>query len=1409
MPPKLESKGAEPPEAGKLEALIENQQLMLKMLLEKDEKREAEARQREIEARNREETLLKRLQELSVAPHRSSLENGLSLETDSATIVAAMGARIPLFEYEEESGSTFEKWVQRFEDSVLLEGAKITDADQRSLLISKLNTQTYSMFTDHILPRTPAQLDYVEAKEILTDLFGEKISLFRRRYNAFRVVKANADDFKTYSAKVNQLCERGRLKEMTESDIKCLLFVAGLQESAHRDLRKRLLRLLECGTAKTLKELTHECETSLMFSRDAELQQTEQVMVGKIKQKWQPKEKRKRLNSNKESAKESAKPPNKDKCFKCGNIGHWARNCRVKVKPSSKVNTVVNVCHVSSLRRSIVIQIRNIDVTMQLDTGAEVTIIDAVTWHRLGQPKLERASLELKAANGSSIDTLGVFETEFAVKGLRGQGNCFVTENIMLLGMEWISQIKPFTDCFNAMCLLVEQTNTDLATELKQMYPDVFNENLGRCTKLKAELVVKNGATPVFVPKRKVPFAIEETVNKELDRLVKMGVITPVSYSSWASPIVPVRKKNGEIRICADYSTGLNDALELNRHPLPTPEEIFAKINGGTVFSQVDLKDAYLQIEMSEESKELLTINTSRGLYRYNRLPFGVKSAPGIFQSVMDNLIAGLPGCATYLDDIVVSGTSETDHDENVRALFKRIAEFGIRVRLEKCAFKEKCIKFLGFIVDSQGRRPDPEKTKAIEAMPRPNNLSEVESFLGMVSFYGTFVPKMREYRAPLDALKKKNTKFLWTDECEKAFINLKSTVNSGLLLCHYDPKKPIIVAADASEKGLGAVITHKFPNGSEKAICHVSRALTAAEKNYSQTEKEGLAIIFAVRKFHRYIYGRKFTLLTDHKPLLGIFGRKQGISAHSANRLQRWCLTLMAYDFDIQFRSTTNFGQADALSRLIPKRQSVEEDVVIAAVEADVTTHWETTISSLPVTLADVERATNRDYILNTVADCVKTGDWPECHKGSALYNFRSLASRLSLHKGCLFLGHRIVVPHGIKNQILKMLHRGHPGQTRMKLLARSYVYWIGLDKDINLMVERCNSCQKAAKMPLRTELTPWPETCKPMERVHCDFAGPVNGRMYLVVVDSYSRWPEILQMAQTTTLATIRRLEEIFARFGFPETLVSDNGSQFTSSEFARFCKQNGISHIRSPPYFPQSNGLAERFVDTFKRGMIKNEKAESDISALSEFLMAYRMTPCAAAEGQLSPAELFIGRNLCTPLTELKLKPNPVSKNSKGRKDVMTRNYNRRHGARKKQYSRGDCVFARDYRSQGKVHWLPGKVLNVLGKSIYEVLMAENNVIWKRHCNQLRPRASVIEPIQLPQPEDFDVHTPPLPTNDNSTTVRSPDTSSILPSTLDRPLSSSSREQLNSNQLRRSSRQCSEPRRLQINPKFNSYD
>ena len=360
--------------------------------------------------------------------------------------------------------------------------------------------------------------------------------------------------------------------------------------------------------------------------------------------------------------------------------------------------------------------------------------------------------------------------------------------------------------------------------------------------------------------------------------------------------------------------------------------------------------------------------------------------------------------------------------------------------------------------------------------------------------------------------------------------------------------------------------------------MVYASRTLSASEGNYSQIEKEALSLVFGIQKFHTYLYGRKFTLVTDHKPLTIVLGPKHGIPSMAAARFQRWALLLSAYTYKIEFKCTQDHANADGLSRLPQgKRQppSTNSAFVIGQIQA------------LPVTAEKLEAATRQNPILSQLIHFVREG-WPT-NTAEEYRPFKERQQELTTQGQVVLSGSRVIVPLKLKPVILEELHRNHPGVLRMKALARSYLWWPGLDGELEKYVQQCEAYQSVRNALAPAPLHPWLWPTKPWMCVHVDFAGPFQGKMYFIVVDAHSKWPEVIPMSTTTTSnQTIAVLRQLFAAHGLPQQLVSDNGPQFISEEFATFHKMNGIKHICCSPYHPSSNGQAEHFVQTFKRAM-----------------------------------------------------------------------------------------------------------------------------------------------------------------------------------------------------------------------------
>jgi transposase InsO family protein len=506
----------------------------------------------------------------------------------------------------------------------------------------------------------------------------------------------------------------------------------------------------------------------------------------------------------------------------------------------------------------------------------------------------------------------------------------------------------------------------------------------------------------------------------------------------------------------------------------------------------------------------------------------------------------------------------------------------------------------------------------------------------------------------------------------------------------------------------LGAVLSHRMPNGDKKPVGFASRTLSKAEKNYSHLDKEALAIIYGVKKFHQYLHGRRFEIKTDHKPLTHIFNESRATPTMASGRIQRWALTLGAYDYTIQYKEGKNMANADALSRLPLKSSPVEVPRLSELVH--LVEHLEFTL----ISCKQIKLWTDHDTTLSRIRTWVLEG-WPD--KGSTdddpdLQPYFRRKNELSSEGGCVLWGNRVVVPVKGRKHALGMLHEAHPGIVRMKALARAYLWWPGMDRDIEQCVKLCNECQSLRKMPPAAPPHPWVRPDRPWSRVHIDYAGPFLGKMFLLAIDAHSKWLEVHATNTSTSTATIELLRKTFASLGLPEVIVSDNATTFTSEEFTEFL--NGIRHVRSAPYHPASNGLVERAVQTFKDSM-KRLTSGSLETRLSRFLFRYRITPHTSTG--TSPSELMWGKRLRSPLDLLVPSKSPSNEELPRPLDnspTLTR-----------QFYVNDRVYARSYSSGPR--WLPGVVVKTKGNVMYEVRLNDDRVVV-RHLDQLRSRAAL---------------------------------------------------------------------------------
>ena len=494
-------------------------------------------------------------------------------------------------------------------------------------------------------------------------------------------------------------------------------------------------------------------------------------------------------------------------------------------------------------------------------------------------------------------------------------------------------------------------SKTETLSEILRRHDKVFNKGLGTIKGFKADIKLQDDANSVFCKAQPVPYALCQKVQEELDPLESQGVVKKVEQSDWASPIVCVPKKGGSISICGDFKVPMNRVLLDNPYPLPDTEDVFATLGGGTLFSKIDLSNACQEKELTADSQHYLTVNTHKGLYAYQRLTYGIASAPAIFQSTMDQILQGMDKVRCHRDDILI----RTEPHEDLQVLdevLTRLEKHGILAKRSKCEFMVLSVEFLGYRVDREGRHPTDEKIAPIKGALSSKNVTELRSSLGLLNYYGNFIPNLSTLLQLLHELPRKGVKWAWTEESKKAFVRSKSELVTDKVLVPYDEK---ILACDAPPYGVGAVISHVMDDGEERPIAFASRTLTKSERNYLEIEKEALGIVFGVRKFQRYLYGRTFHLLTDHKQLVIILGPKTAVPTLAAARMQRWAVILQAYNYQAEYPSSAEHANTDALSRLPCDISPMKEEAEMFIFSG---------LDELPVDSKDISMHTWRDPV-------------------------------------------------------------------------------------------------------------------------------------------------------------------------------------------------------------------------------------------------------------------------------------------------------------------------------------------------------------------------------------------------------------------------------------------------------------
>lgn len=1216
------------------------------------------------------------------------------------------------------AGPRWGKWVERLEN--LFIGLDIDDVDRkRALLLHYAGERVYDIY-DAEKKETAATYD--ATKKVLKDYFDPKRNIQMEIYK-FRSYKQldgqSLDEFVTELRKLAKNCQ------FANTDNEILTQV--IQNCRSNRLRRRALRepdktldhilatgrALEMADAQALtmeRETVNKVQSTQRTVRRQPQKQSDQRRNAKPQYRSDKPKQHKHTcrNCGGQYPHTNECPAKGKKCNFCSKLNHFSKVCRQRLNPrqenvrevqNNKVNKnfesssdeeyTYHIKHesehvsvVGSKTPRVNICINNKHCNFLLDTGATVNLLDQKTYHKIGAPKMTKGNNPnlLPYGGGDPLKVMGKCQLNVESKNTIDCDTFYVVQGNhgALLGYPLASKL--------GLVKIINQI-----TDPKVKYPKLF-EGIGKYKGTPIKLHIDEHVKPVAQRHRRTPFHLRGKVEKELVKLQEQDIIEKIegTPTPWVSPIVTPPKKNpDEIRLCVDMREA-NKAISRERHMLPTIDELIHDLTGATLFTKLDLRSGYHQLELHPSSRYITTFSTHAGLFCYKRLNFGISSASEIFQEVIRNVISGIPGVKNISDDIIIYGKSQAEHDKALDATFKRLLENGLTLNLEKCEFNKDQVVFFGVTFSKEGISPDPKKVTAIKDMSPPKNVPELRSFLGMTTYSSRFIQNYATLCEPLRRLTRQDTDWNWGSEQEVAFENLKCELSSDTVMTYFNQKHEIDILVDASPVGLGAIMSQEGKN-----VAYASRSLTDTETRYSQTEREALAIVWACEHFDMYIRGApNVNVITDHKPLERIWQKPK-----PPLRIERWGLRLQPYKLKITYRPGSE-NPADFMSRhpsdnpVKSREQSIAEQYVRFVVSEAV---------PRAMTLDEVKMASSKDKTIQKAIEFVRTGQWfkvkniadPEMDI-EELQALRSINGELVTYSDTILLrDNRIVLPSELRARAVNIAHEGHQGITKTKAFLRSKIWFPGLNDRVDNAIKDCAACQSVTHTkriePLR--MSELPE--KPWANLSADFCGPLpSGDILFVITDEYSRYPVVEIIKSDSASTVIPVLDKVISIFGIPKVIKTDNGPPFNSHAFRQYAENTGFEHRRVTPLWPRANAQAESFnkpmMKTIKTAHVEGKSWKQE---LFKFLRQYRATPHTSTG--YPPFQLLFNREPITKLPQV-YKQNIINKqmdenarqNDESAKCTMKQQFDERNHAKPCNIEIGNSVLRKTDRRENKL-------------------------------------------------------------------------------------------------------------------------
>lgn len=868
------------------------------------------------------------------------------------------------------------------------------------------------------------------------------------------------------------------------------------------------------------------------------------------------------------------------RCNICKNFGHIASKCKDKPYQNRSDNTVSAITHSPSVMFKTV-YINNTSFEALIDTGAVKTILREQTYRKIGSPPLTSFNGTLSAFGNGHVKPIGSCTHEFTIDNQQFISNfCIVKNEVMsydaIIGIDILTQAEITINTTGVSLTKISHNETEQVEQFsisnisikdefeleigsnvsqtqKKILLDMvsnYKPNKTKTSDIQMSINLKN-ETPITHRPRRLPFPERKIVDDQVTKWLADGIVEPCS-SEYSSQVVVVKKKDGTPRVCIDYRA-LNKNIVKDNYPLPLIDDILEKLEGVTTFSKIDLRNAFFHVEIEPNSRKYTSFVTHNGQFQFLRAPFGLCKSPAVFQRFINTIFRDLiikGHVIIYMDDMTIPSKDENEGLERLASVFSIASSYGLEINFSKCSFLTRKIEFLGHVIENGKMYPSPQKITAVLNFPQPKNAKDLQSFLGLASYFRKFILNFSLIAHPLTELLKKNREFNFTDKETHAFNTLKQNLSSPPVLSIYNQNAETEIHCDASIHGYGCILMQKsLDDNTFHPVYFMSKKTTNAETKYSSYELEVLAIVQALKKFRVYLLGKNFKIVTDCNAFAMTLNKKD-----LCTRIARWALLLQDFDYVIEHRSGSKMNHVDALSRY-----------PIMLVQDSL--------------LTKIRKAQEEDSEIQTIKELLKVKPYNDFFlKADVLYKFVDGEELL-------------VVPDSMQIDIIRNAHdRGHYASKRTEETLKHQFYIPKVKEKIDHFIKNCVPCILNNRKCGKQEgfLHPIEKETIPLHTYHIDHLGPLpttnkNYKFIFAVIDSFTKFCWLYPTKSTDATEVIAKLDSQKYVFGNPSRIISDRGSAFTSKQFLDYCSAEQIEHFPVTTGLPRANGQIENLNST----------------------------------------------------------------------------------------------------------------------------------------------------------------------------------------------------------------------------------